>query len=111
MLITGACGRVGFDAHDGAVTRDAGIDAYTGCRVVAAAAGREHTCALDEKGSVWCFGSNIKGQVLPNGPAYVVTPTKLALGQTVSQLVAGRFFSCARMSDGSVTCWGDGGTG
>ena len=32
-------------------------------RVVALAAGREQTCALDEEGGVLCWGSDVQGQI------------------------------------------------
>src|ERR1043165_4089174 len=113
VLITAACGRFGFDARDdaGVTDADAGADAYTGCPVVAASAGREHTCALDMQGNVWCFGDNTKGQVIAGGPPFVVEPTKISLSGKVVQLAAGRAFTCARMLDGTVTCWGEGAAG
>ncbi|HTL33716.1 MAG TPA: hypothetical protein VL326_11360 [Kofleriaceae bacterium] len=107
VLLTAACGRVGFDARDDAGLSDAGPDAYTGCPVVAASAGREHTCALDMRGNVWCFGDNTKGQVIAGGPPFVVEPTKISLPGQVVQLAAGRAFTCARMLDGNVWCWGE----
>lgn len=76
------------------------------------AAGREHTCAIDVAGAVWCWGSNSSGQVQVNGPAHVPSPLKIdALPQAAVQVAAGRTVSCARLIDGSVWCWGANGDG
>ena len=56
LVAASACGRIGFDAHGDGGHTDTAADAYTGCPVIAAAAGREHACAIDAKGQVWCFG-------------------------------------------------------
>ncbi|NVB76854.1 MAG: hypothetical protein HOV81_00530 [Kofleriaceae bacterium] len=102
LVVTG-CGRIGFDAASG----DAGGDAYAGCPVVAAAAGQQHTCAIDARGDVWCWGYNDRGQVLPSAPLYVPSPIKVPLPSAAVQLAGGRSSTCARLTDGSVNCWGE----
>src|SRR5688572_24878876 len=102
LLVACACGRIGFDARgDGG-----GTDAFAGCPVISAAAGRNHTCAVDRDGRVWCFGTNVDGQVLPGGPLALATPTHVPLAGPAAQIVTGRGFSCARLADGQVQCWG-----
>ncbi len=70
-------------------------------------AGRNHTCALLDDGSIACWGSNVLGQlgnrtgaVSPSVPVAVEGVTD-ALG-----LAAGFFHTCALLRDRSVRCWG-----
>ena len=99
-LVLAACGRLHFD-----------VQPTDSCPVIAAAAGREHTCAVDQRGAVWCFGVNEFGQSIPGGPTIVSTPTQVPLPLAAVEVGAGRFFSCARLIDGSVSCWGQGANG
>lgn len=80
--------------------------------VTALAVGSNFACALRAGGTVWCWGSNERGQ-LGNGragghsmPVQVVDPSS---GQTflsgVTQISAGAQHACA-LSAGTVRCWG-----
>src|SRR5688572_27483321 len=97
-----ACGRISFDARNDS----AAADAFVGCPVTTAAAGRNQTCAVDQRGAVWCFGVNAVGQSVPGGPVVIVEPTQVPLAGPVVQVAAGREVTCARLDDGRVQCWG-----
>ena len=81
-------------------------DAFTGCPITTAATGREHTCAVDVKGNVWCFGRNEFGESIPGGPPAIPEPMRVPLAAAAVEVVTGREFSCARLDDGRVQCWG-----
>ncbi len=75
----------------------------------AIATGDSHSCAI-VGAAVFCWGSNISGQVgLPDSVeenAMATLVTGLPQGQTVLQLAVGDYHSCATMSGGATLCWG-----
>lgn len=52
--------------------------AYAATRIVSLAAGAEHTLAIAENGSLWCCGSNKRGQLGTNHMQDVGRLTKVA---------------------------------
>jgi alpha-tubulin suppressor-like RCC1 family protein len=66
----------------------------------------DHSCALREEGSVWCFGANDQGQLGLPGVNDVLSPTALTLDATAQQVSAEAAFSCALLQNGRVYCWG-----
>lgn len=103
-----ACGRIGFDAQP---QRDAAGDGVvptmSRCHFRDVSAGRDHTCAIDGVGDVFCWGRTDRGQVVIGQAGYLTTPTKITLPRPAVQVEAGRDFSCARLDDNSLYCWGD----
>jgi alpha-tubulin suppressor-like RCC1 family protein len=74
--------------------------------------GEYHTCALTNAGNVYCWGSNVDGQ-LGNGtntksltPVEVLNPAGTAPLSGIVALSAGQAFACALTGTGSVYCWG-----
>src|SRR5205814_1920025 len=76
-------------------------------------AGGNTTCALRKDGTLWCWGSNIDGQLgvgvapeygasMPCGAPAAVT----ALGNTVTAVALGSWHACAVKKDHSLYCWG-----
>jgi alpha-tubulin suppressor-like RCC1 family protein/protocatechuate 3,4-dioxygenase beta subunit len=83
--------------------------------VVAAAAGNDHSLALDAHGTVWAWGANGRGQLglsevqegwllSVNTPAPVKT---LPEDAEVVDVAAGNQYSLALTADGRVLAWGD----
>ena len=74
---------------------------------VTAIAGRSHLCALEEDGTVWCWGSNDRGQL---GAGEVgktsYKPAKVEGIADAVSIATGAQTSCAALKDGSVKCWG-----
>lgn len=70
---------------------------------VAAYAG--HTCAVQD-GSVYCWGTNEFGQVMPGGPDHVPEPTAVSGVDSAIQVATGEGHTCALLESGSVVCWG-----
>jgi alpha-tubulin suppressor-like RCC1 family protein len=76
--------------------------------VVDVTAGYEHVCASNDKGHVFCWGSNRSGQ-LGAGVADLEKDQPIevpGLGGVVG-LSAGTNHTCALLADGGVSCWGD----
>jgi alpha-tubulin suppressor-like RCC1 family protein len=81
-----------------------------GATVAQVGAGRGHTCARKQDGTLWCWGNDEDGQ-LGNGETpweWVPAPTQVeALGATVIDISIGLDHSCARIEDGTLWCWGN----
>lgn len=73
---------------------------------VAIANGFGHVLALTEKGEVYAWGRNNKGQVGNGSTRHVMTPVKLPL-QNIVQICGGGQFSLALDKDGHLWGWGD----
>ncbi|MFZ9697964.1 MAG: hypothetical protein ACO3C5_10085 [Ilumatobacteraceae bacterium] len=89
------------------------VAAATTSRVVALAAGDEHTCALHADGAVQCWGGNDFGQLgNPEVESSVrPVPAHLPDDAQVAAIDAGAFHTCALTRDHRVYCWGDNGWG
>jgi cysteine-rich repeat protein len=86
-----------------------------GGMATAIAAGREHTCALLENGTVKCWGKgdtgrlgygSTDGTLLPP-PSPVIVSTE----QSVLSISLGDTHTCARLDEGNLRCWGSSMTG
>ncbi|HET9048182.1 MAG TPA: hypothetical protein VFN29_04370 [Chiayiivirga sp.] len=77
--------------------------------VAAITAGYATTCALDNAGTVKCWGVYDRDCGLMGcGFAFTPTPQVVsALGNDVVSISAGEFFQCAVTTAGAVKCWGD----
>lgn len=75
------------------------------------ATGRDHSCALDTSGVVYCWGANAVGQLGFEGGVglqRVNGPTALAaLGSGNKAVVAGRRHTCAISANNALFCWGN----
>jgi len=71
-------------------------------------AGLLHAFAVDPDGSLWAWGSNLRGELGLGtvGPAAVRTPQKVPGLAGVTQLAAGSGQSMALRSDGTLLVWG-----
>lgn len=77
--------------------------------------GTAHTCALDEDGRAWCWGSNATLQLgvtqtssACGSPAVAcsLVPVQVATGRTFVSISAGRGHTCALAADSVPFCWG-----
>lgn len=80
------------------------------------AIGKNHTCAVDTSGSVYCWGLNTDGQ-LGNGTntsstsPVAVNMSGVLAGQVVTKVTAGNAHTCALSESGLAFCWGNNSSG
>jgi alpha-tubulin suppressor-like RCC1 family protein len=73
------------------------------------AAGYDHSCAINDDGTVRCWGEGANGRLGYGGSADKSSPTatsSLGTGRTAIDISAGGDHTCAVLDNGSVTCWG-----
>ena len=80
------------------------------------AMGNRHTCAILQNGDVYCWGSNIHGQLgraatststKDHCPTAPCSPWKVTGVALATDIASGHFFCCAVLASGEVSCWGD----
>lgn len=75
--------------------------------IQALALGEEHSCALRDDGSVWCWGGNARGELGDGTTTVRPSPTKvLGLPGPATAISAGDQLTCALLKDATVWCWG-----
>jgi len=68
----------------------------------------DHSCAIKDDNSLWCWGGNEAGQVGNNSTETVVkTPTLIAAGSNWNKISLGTDHSCGIKADNNLWCWGD----
>lgn len=70
------------------------------------ALGGYHSCAVDSRGAVFCWGKNLTGQI---GNGSVDAERRIAvsgLGDTATALSSGAEHTCTLLASGGVKCWG-----
>ena len=81
------------------------VDALESIRVLAL--GGRHACALNDRGQLFCWGANQRGQT---GAADIENPTRpggsLPLDDRPQKLALGQVHTCALMATGQVHCMG-----
>ncbi len=73
---------------------------------VALAAGAEHTCAVTDEGSAYCWGRNRDGQLGTGGTADALVPHPVNTEVRFTDVTAGDAHTCALATDGRAFCWG-----
>jgi alpha-tubulin suppressor-like RCC1 family protein len=77
--------------------------------VIKVSAGDSHSCAVQKKGRVWCWGSNGSG-ALGTGGGNTTVPALVSISNAID-ISAGASTTCAITSDGTAWCWGEGSNG
>ncbi|HMM49047.1 MAG TPA: hypothetical protein PKE32_05485 [Miltoncostaeaceae bacterium] len=80
------------------------LNKIAGASVIAA--GGRHTCAVQDDGSVWCWGAGNRGQIL-NGTSEFESPRNVQVLSGLSALDADSDYNCGIRTGGQVVCWGD----
>lgn len=78
---------------------------------IAIASGAQHTCAIDDTAALWCWGSNLGGQLMlepdMNGnDMFTLTPVAIDVGAGVLAVTGGSNHTCVRTDAAEVLCWG-----
>jgi cysteine-rich repeat protein len=103
--------RDGGSLEDGGTTRPPDLaPTGTGMSFVQVAVGTRSTCAVRSNGGLWCWGSNMWGQLGVTGTSNHLTPVVLQ-GNAWSQVACGQSHSCAIRGDTTLSCWGYNGSG
>lgn len=67
----------------------------------------EHGCALFEDGTVWCWGTNERGEQGKGSTSSAEAPSPILDVDDAVAIDAGFGWSCAALGSGEVTCWGE----
>jgi alpha-tubulin suppressor-like RCC1 family protein len=73
-------------------------------------AGNNHTCAIKNNGNVYCWGTNVAGEIgISGGSNCMGAPciSRPSLVMTAAQIEAGSEHTCALSSAGVASCWGN----
>ena len=75
---------------------------------LAVSVGGLHTCALDNLGAVYCWGSNNQGQLGLGNNTQSNVPIQVTLPSSTRAvaLSSGDAHTCAILDDASISCWG-----
>jgi alpha-tubulin suppressor-like RCC1 family protein len=71
------------------------------------AAGGMHSCVIDSRGTLQCWGGNDRGQLGSGGGGRMETPIRVDAASGFESVDAGGFHTCALSSEGVALCWGD----
>lgn len=71
------------------------------------AVGRQHVCAVDETGGVWCWGNNAYGQLGVSDLGSSVAPTHVAGLPKARRITSNGDSTCVVALNGDVYCWGE----
>jgi alpha-tubulin suppressor-like RCC1 family protein len=90
-----------------------------GRMATAISAGDDHTCAILDNGSAWCWGDGSYGELGYGNTNNVgdaqspasAGPVDLGPGRTAVAISSGGAHTCALLDNGSVRCWGYGAYG
>ncbi len=99
VLNCGACGRrcrAGSQCIEGVCSDQ---------RIIAVAAGAQHSCVARENASALCWGSNTVGQ-LGDGST-LDSPIPLDTKLDLRQVISAQDFSCGISTSDTMLCWGD----
>lgn len=77
----------------------------------AVSVGSNHSCVVDAKGEMWCWGLNNSGQVAGIIEKALSQPTQVGGLFTWKTVSAGANSTCGVTSDESIVCWGGGSMG
>ena len=83
--------------------------------IVQVRAGKDHTCALNDVGSAYCWGKGSDYQLGHNSTASSNLPVRVKEGNVslnkVKEITAGSSHTCALKEGGQIVCWGLGTSG
>ena len=71
-------------------------------------AGQSHTCAVDTANHIWCWGSNLAGQLGDGSPTDAIRKVPGLISSTLNwqSVASGQSHACAVTDAGVTWCWG-----
>ena len=89
------------------------VEALSDRTLVEITTGEDHSCAIDEDGTAWCWGDDTHGQLgAPGLTGSSATPvqvsTQSGMTDPVVDIAAGGDTTCAATATGKAYCWGQG---
>lgn len=101
LLLSGCGARGQLGLPDTEATTNVGV------QVASLTLGYDHTCALLDDGTAWCWGTDSYSE-LGDAPATASRATPLALASPtgIAALSASYGFTCAVLRDETLWCWG-----
>lgn len=109
-------GQIGIGAKDTVKTHTSPLRiAHPGLillpKFISIALGDQHTCSIDENGSLYCWGDNSKGQLGIGSTTDKYSPLLVSSLSNVTKISLGSLHTCAigdlASDTNSVFCWGD----
>src|SRR5690606_10233558 len=70
------------------------------------ALGSNSTCGVRVDGTLWCWGTNTRGQVGVGDITQRLSPTQVGTAADWQRVSAGTEFACGIRAGGSLWCWG-----
>ncbi len=106
-----------FDAKNGVVSEPFSSSGFItpASKVVSVAMGSNHTCAIDLRNKIKCWGSNSSGQLGYDdifqrghivGSMALLNTIDVGLGRTVKSMALGDSHTCVILDNDFVKCWG-----
>lgn len=87
-------------------------EVLTAKKYISVSVGKNHSCALEGGGSVWCWGSNIDGQLSGDyAGEQSSVPVRVKGVNSAKSVAAGATNTCVIDAEENVLCWGMGLTG
>ncbi len=74
--------------------------------IIDVAVGGQHTCALGARGSVYCAGDNLSGQIAGSSGEKVLRFEAVALAARVTAIESSGDDTCGITTTGGLHCWG-----
>ncbi|NDE16565.1 hypothetical protein EBZ80_16705 [bacterium] len=110
-------GQLGIDSSTTSTTlaSTSAVNLGSGRTAIQIAAGRSHTCAVLDNGTLKCWGMNDVGQLGYDNTTYVgmsagsmaaLGTVNLGTGRKAVKVTAGDRHTCALLDDSTVKCWG-----
>ncbi|WP_418058370.1 putative Ig domain-containing protein [Pimelobacter simplex] len=66
-----------------------------------------HVCGIRANRSLWCWGSNIDGELGQPGAGTEFVPKRVDVGRNWAAVSSGYAHTCAVTTDGQLWCWGN----
>ena len=104
---SGVVGRLGIRSQNPSIEATP-RQVASSLKFVDVAAGRNHTCAVAESGSVYCWGGNQYGQLGDGTTTGTRQPFSVSANASISfeSVTAGQWHTCALDQQGRAYCWG-----